>query len=128
MRQANAVILQLKREQQALFLHLLLLKRKLKEQEAQAAGAAEVRTHLALQLDISTDVLLLYKVKRLSPFSFLRLNLEMLSLNPNATWIQKGDTKKPHYALPASIRSLLLTLLTHFILIHLQEDASQPVL
>lgn len=32
-RQANAVILQLKREQQALFLHLLLLKRKLKEQE-----------------------------------------------------------------------------------------------
>ncbi|XP_044028445.1 shugoshin 1 isoform X2 [Siniperca chuatsi] len=35
-RQANAVILQLKREQQALFLHLLLLKRKLKEQEALA--------------------------------------------------------------------------------------------
>ncbi|XP_045915770.1 shugoshin 1 isoform X2 [Micropterus dolomieu] len=35
-RQANAVILQLKREQQALFLHLLLLKKKLKEQEALA--------------------------------------------------------------------------------------------
>ncbi|KAF3707475.1 Shugoshin 1 [Channa argus] len=40
-RQANAVILQLKREQQALFLHLLLLKRKLKEQEALAARATE---------------------------------------------------------------------------------------
>ncbi|CAL8297023.1 unnamed protein product [Lota lota] len=35
-RQANCVILQLKREQQALFLHLLLLKRRLKEQEAMA--------------------------------------------------------------------------------------------
>lgn len=33
-RQANAVILQLKRDQQALFFHLLLLKRKLKEHEA----------------------------------------------------------------------------------------------
>lgn len=43
-RQANAVILQLKREQQALFLHLLLLKRKLKEQEALQANASEVRT------------------------------------------------------------------------------------
>lgn len=42
-RQANAVILQLKREQQALFLHLLLLKRKLKEQEALAASASEVQ-------------------------------------------------------------------------------------
>ncbi|XP_070778361.1 shugoshin 1 [Enoplosus armatus] len=40
-RQANAVILQLKREQQALFLHLLLLKRKLKEQEALAVSAAQ---------------------------------------------------------------------------------------
>ncbi|KAK2830344.1 hypothetical protein Q5P01_018275 [Channa striata] len=40
-RQANAVILQLKREQQALFLHLLLLKRKLKVQEALAARATE---------------------------------------------------------------------------------------
>ncbi|XP_018553137.1 LOW QUALITY PROTEIN: shugoshin 1-like [Lates calcarifer] len=40
-RQANAVILQLKREQQALFLHLLLLKRKLKEQEVLAASASE---------------------------------------------------------------------------------------
>lgn len=39
-RQANAVILQLKRDQQALFLHLLLLKRKLKEHEA---NASEVR-------------------------------------------------------------------------------------
>ncbi|KAK0145896.1 Shugoshin 1 [Merluccius polli] len=36
LRQANGVILQLKREQQALFLHLLLLKRRLKEQEAMA--------------------------------------------------------------------------------------------
>uniref|UniRef100_H3CUX4 Shugoshin C-terminal domain-containing protein n=1 Tax=Tetraodon nigroviridis TaxID=99883 RepID=H3CUX4_TETNG len=36
-RQANAVILQLKRDQQALFLHLLLLKRKLKEHEANAS-------------------------------------------------------------------------------------------
>lgn len=43
-RQANAVILQLKREQQALFLHLLLHKRKLKEQEALQANASEVRT------------------------------------------------------------------------------------
>ncbi|KAM8767790.1 shugoshin 1 isoform 2-T2 [Acanthopagrus schlegelii] len=42
-RQANAVILQLKREQQALFLHLLLLKRKLKEQEALAVHASEVK-------------------------------------------------------------------------------------
>lgn len=32
-RQANGVILQLKRDQQALFLHLLMLKRKLKENE-----------------------------------------------------------------------------------------------
>ncbi|XP_071765161.1 shugoshin 1 [Centroberyx gerrardi] len=38
-RQANGVILQLKREQQALFVHLLLLKRKLKEQEALASAA-----------------------------------------------------------------------------------------
>ncbi|RVE66540.1 hypothetical protein OJAV_G00108130 [Oryzias javanicus] len=37
-RQANAVILQLKREQQALFLHLILLKRKVKEQEVLAAS------------------------------------------------------------------------------------------
>ncbi|XP_071355489.1 shugoshin 1 isoform X2 [Trachinotus anak] len=42
-RQANAVILQLKREQQALFLHLLLLKRKLKEQEALAASVSEIK-------------------------------------------------------------------------------------
>ncbi|XP_054909612.1 shugoshin 1 [Poeciliopsis prolifica] len=42
-RQANAVILQLKREQQALFLHLLLLKRKLKEQEALAASALQAK-------------------------------------------------------------------------------------
>ncbi|XP_022602999.1 shugoshin 1 isoform X2 [Seriola dumerili] len=42
-RQANAVILQLKREQQALFLHLLLLKRKLKEQEALAASVSETK-------------------------------------------------------------------------------------
>ncbi|KAG7500054.1 shugoshin 1 [Solea senegalensis] len=43
-RQGNAVILQLKREQQALFLHLLLLKKKLKEQEALAAlKAAETK-------------------------------------------------------------------------------------
>ncbi|XP_055013314.1 shugoshin 1 isoform X2 [Boleophthalmus pectinirostris] len=38
-RQATAVILQLKREQQALFLHLLLLKKKLKDQEALAANS-----------------------------------------------------------------------------------------
>lgn len=42
-RQANAVILQLKREQQALFLHLLLLKKRLKEQEALALRATEVQ-------------------------------------------------------------------------------------
>ncbi|XP_068189463.1 shugoshin 1 isoform X2 [Antennarius striatus] len=41
-RQANAVILQLKREQQALFLHLLLLKRRLKEQQSLTAVTAEV--------------------------------------------------------------------------------------
>lgn len=40
-RQANVVILQLKREQQALFLHLLLLKKKLKEQEALSANLSE---------------------------------------------------------------------------------------
>lgn len=34
---ANVMILQLKRERQALFLHLILLKRKLKEQEAAAS-------------------------------------------------------------------------------------------
>ncbi|KAM6958872.1 shugoshin 1 [Aplochiton taeniatus] len=38
-RQYNGVILQLKREQQALFLHLLLLKRRLKEHEALAKAA-----------------------------------------------------------------------------------------
>ncbi|KAM8841438.1 shugoshin 1 isoform 2-T2 [Spinachia spinachia] len=42
-RQANAVILQLKREQQALFLHLLLLKKKLKEQEALVLRATETK-------------------------------------------------------------------------------------
>ncbi|XP_013861238.1 shugoshin 1 isoform X2 [Austrofundulus limnaeus] len=42
-RQAHAVILQLKGEQQALFLHLLLLKRKLKEQEALAASTSEAK-------------------------------------------------------------------------------------
>ncbi|XP_059205108.1 shugoshin 1 isoform X2 [Centropristis striata] len=42
-RQGNAVILQLKREQQALFLHLLLLKKKLKEQEALALSASEIK-------------------------------------------------------------------------------------
>ncbi|XP_041867520.1 shugoshin 1 [Melanotaenia boesemani] len=42
-RQANAVILQLKGEQQVLFLHLLLLKRKLKEQEALVARASETK-------------------------------------------------------------------------------------
>lgn len=52
-RQANAVILQLKREQQALFLHLLLLKRKLKEQEALSANVSEVR---ALGLESSSCV------------------------------------------------------------------------
>ncbi|XP_076611260.1 shugoshin 1 [Chaetodon auriga] len=41
-RQANAVILQLKREQQALFLHLLLLKKKLKEQEALATKSPNI--------------------------------------------------------------------------------------
>ncbi|KAM7384230.1 hypothetical protein PAMA_011528 [Pampus argenteus] len=43
-RQSNVVILQLKREQQALFLHLLLLKRKLKEQEALAASTSETKS------------------------------------------------------------------------------------
>lgn len=47
-RQASAVILQLKREQQALFLHLILLKRKLKEQEGLAAS--EVQSLLLLGL------------------------------------------------------------------------------
>ncbi|KAM3858467.1 shugoshin 1-like [Diretmus argenteus] len=54
-RQANQVILQLNREQQALFLHLLLLKRKLKEQMAQANlqvpetfGQPEFDTHVTL--------------------------------------------------------------------------------
>lgn len=42
-RQANVVIMQLKREQQALFLHLLLLKRKLKDREAQAESSAETK-------------------------------------------------------------------------------------
>ncbi|XP_043994464.1 shugoshin 1 isoform X1 [Gambusia affinis] len=42
-RQANAVILQLKREQQALFLHLLLFKRKLKDQEALAESTSQAK-------------------------------------------------------------------------------------
>lgn len=46
-RQANTVILQLKREQQALFLHLLLLKKKLKEQEALSANATEISNNIA---------------------------------------------------------------------------------
>ncbi|XP_029369260.1 shugoshin 1 [Echeneis naucrates] len=46
-RQANAVILQLKREQQALFLHLLLLKRKLKEQEAATVSETKSTSVLA---------------------------------------------------------------------------------
>eukprot|EP00063_Salmo_salar_P059047 XP_014033882.1 PREDICTED: shugoshin-like 1 isoform X1 [Salmo salar] len=37
-RQANGIILQMKREQQALFLHLLMLKKRLKDQEAQASN------------------------------------------------------------------------------------------
>ncbi|KAM9418422.1 shugoshin 1 [Salvelinus alpinus] len=37
-RQANGMILQMKREQQALFLHLLMLKKRLKDQEAQASN------------------------------------------------------------------------------------------
>lgn len=41
-RQAKEVILQLQKEQQALFIHHLLLKRKLKEQEALAAKASQV--------------------------------------------------------------------------------------
>uniref|UniRef100_A0A3P8T3N9 Shugoshin C-terminal domain-containing protein n=1 Tax=Amphiprion percula TaxID=161767 RepID=A0A3P8T3N9_AMPPE len=57
-RQSNAVILQLKREQQALFLHLLLLKRKLKEQEALAASASEVL--------IGIRFLAIYREKRTS--------------------------------------------------------------
>lgn len=44
-RQAEAVILRLKREQQALFLHVLLLRKKLKEQEA---NVAEVRAWLLI--------------------------------------------------------------------------------
>uniref|UniRef100_A0A3B5MRA4 Shugoshin 1 n=1 Tax=Xiphophorus couchianus TaxID=32473 RepID=A0A3B5MRA4_9TELE len=48
-RQANAVILQLKREQQALFLHLLLFKRKLKEQEALAASASQVHSQIMMK-------------------------------------------------------------------------------
>uniref|UniRef100_UPI0037E80C7D shugoshin 1 n=1 Tax=Semicossyphus pulcher TaxID=241346 RepID=UPI0037E80C7D len=42
-RQSHAVILQLKREQQALFLHLLLLKRKLKDREALAESSSETK-------------------------------------------------------------------------------------
>ncbi|XP_034096939.1 shugoshin 1 isoform X3 [Gymnodraco acuticeps] len=48
---ANVMILQLKRERQALFLHLILLKRKLKEQEAAAletSTVAEPKYHVDL--------------------------------------------------------------------------------
>ncbi|KAI4817768.1 hypothetical protein KUCAC02_011145 [Chaenocephalus aceratus] len=46
---ANVMILQLKRERQALFLHLILLKRKLKEQEAAALQTvAEPKYHVDL--------------------------------------------------------------------------------
>ena len=44
LRQAHGLVLQLKREQQALFLHLLLLKRRLRDQDA---TAREVRESLA---------------------------------------------------------------------------------
>ncbi|XP_028255046.1 shugoshin 1 [Parambassis ranga] len=40
---ANSVILHLKKEQQALFLHLLLLKKKLKEQEVLVANASQTK-------------------------------------------------------------------------------------
>lgn len=57
-RQANAVILQLKREQQALFLHLLLLRRKFKEQEA---NVTEVRALLLITfLHVFTKKIPLY--------------------------------------------------------------------
>ncbi|KAM4631500.1 shugoshin 1 [Polymixia lowei] len=61
-RQANGVILQLKREQQALFLHLLLLKRKLKEQEALSAKSepakipAEPHHHVDLYREVDPSV------------------------------------------------------------------------
>lgn len=48
-RQANAVILQLRREQQALFLHLLLLKKKFKEQEAISTNSSENKSTNCVQ-------------------------------------------------------------------------------
>ncbi|XP_070702717.1 shugoshin 1 [Pempheris klunzingeri] len=57
-RQSNAVILQLKREQQALFLHLLLLKRKFKEQEALALTASEPKlsnSHVGAQDHVDSE-------------------------------------------------------------------------
>ncbi|XP_038144823.1 shugoshin 1 [Cyprinodon tularosa] len=56
-RQANAVILQLKREQQALFIHLLLLKRKLKEQEVLAASASQTK-QTGIQLETQNNQIL----------------------------------------------------------------------
>ncbi|XP_029919445.1 shugoshin 1 isoform X2 [Myripristis murdjan] len=56
-RQANVVILQLKREQQALFLHLLLLKRKLKEQEALSSAAEREPTKITAEPQIQVDSL-----------------------------------------------------------------------
>lgn len=55
-RQANGVILQLKREQQALFLHLILLKRKLKEQVALVDSAKEKPTNRIPQTHDEEDL------------------------------------------------------------------------
>ncbi|XP_030002579.1 shugoshin 1 [Sphaeramia orbicularis] len=55
-RQANGVILQLKREQHALFLHLILLKRKLKEQVALVDSASEKPTNRIPQTQDDEDL------------------------------------------------------------------------
>lgn len=72
LRQANAVILQLKKDQQALFLHLLLLRRKLKEHEA---NVSQVRDLL-----FSFTFITFICVGKISLFSFRR-NIQLSQVN-----------------------------------------------
>lgn len=88
-RQANAVILQLKREQQALFLHLLLLKKRLKEQEALALRATEVQLG-----DLGCCLLINHpwlkpKSCLISLFLF-RLKLQTSLWSPHTIWNRQG--------------------------------------
>lgn len=82
-RQANAVILQLKREQQALFLHLLLFRRKVKEQEA---IVAEVRAMLLIAfLHVFTK-----KKSHFNVISFRRIS-QIAQVKLSTLWNLSGE-------------------------------------